>query len=198
VKFFIDKAERAEPNSSMRPSTKSGNGLRAAVVFGAVSLVSACSWMGIGESDERRMVCPTVAILGDAERITKFKSGTGRDLIDKMFEAEIRNLKTTCKHRPGRLIVDMSFELVAERFPAAKSREGDFSYFIAVTDKSGRVLAKETFNSRIAFAVNRRRAGTVEETEQSIPLPAQSTGAEFEILVGFQLSANQLEFNRRN
>ncbi len=144
------------------------------------------------------MVCPTVAILGDAERITKFKSGTGRDLIDKMFEAEIRNLNTACKHRPGRLIVDMSFELVAERFPAAKSREGDFNYFIAVTDRSGRVLAKETFNSRIAFPANRRRAGTVEETEQSIPLQAQATGAEFEILVGFQLSAKQLEFNRRN
>ncbi len=198
VKFFIDKSDRATPISTVgRVLNSTGKSLKLAAAAAALSLLSACSWFGMGDGDSKRMVCPGAAILGDAEKVTQFKSGTGRDLTDKMFEAEIRNLRTTCKHRPGRLIVDMTFELVATRFPAAKSREGDFSYFIAVTDKSGRVLAKETFNSRIAFAANRRRAGTVEETEQSIPLQAQATGADYEVLVGFQLSANQLQFNRR-
>ena len=48
----------------------------------------------------------------------------------------------------------------------------------------------------LVFQPTQRRAGVVEEIEELIPLPAGLSGADFEILVGLELTADQLEFNR--
>jgi len=165
-----------------------------AVSFGALA---ACSSFGENDEKPRDYACPEVSILGDAENITQFKAGDGRDLIDVMYEARIRNIKTGCKILKGRIVSEVSFELVATRGPAAQGREGEFNYFVAVTDTGGRVLAKEKFDATIAFAANRRRAGTLELTEQSIPTTGNQNSADFEILVGFQLTPKQLKYNRR-
>ncbi len=167
--------------------------LAVALSFGALA---ACSSFGDDDKQQGDYACPRVSILGDAEHMTQFKAGDGRDLIDVMFEAEIRNIKNNCKILEGRIVSDVSFELVATRGPAGENSEGKFNYFVAVTEISGRVLAKEKFDTTIAFTAN-RRAGTLEITEQSIPTSGDQTSADFEILVGFQLTAAQLKFNRR-
>lgn len=162
-----------------------------------LGVLAACSSADDNKVVQGEYACPEAGILGGAERITQFKPGKGRDLIDVMFEADIRSIKTGCKILEGRIVAEVSFELVATRGSAAESRQGKFIYFVAVADTTGRVLAKETFDTVIEFAENRRRAGTLELTEQSIPTTGGETAADFEILVGFQLSPEQLKFNRR-
>jgi hypothetical protein len=173
--------------------------LRLPLLVVTASILASCSWLGMDdEKDEiSTQLCPAASILGNAERVAQFKQGSGRDLIDVMFQAEIGKLNMTCRYLKGRVVSDISFELIAERGPAARTRHGDFDYFVAISDARGRVLAKETFRSRIAFAENRRRAGILEEIEQSIPLRKDEDGGGYEILVGFQLSEEQLQFNRR-
>ena len=163
----------------------------------ALGVLAACTSTDEADKARAALGCPGASILGGTEHITQFKTGDGRDLIDVMFEADIRNIGSGCKQLKGRIVSEVSFELVATRGPAAESREGNFIYFVAVTNAAGRVLAKETFDTTIAFAANRRRAGTIELTEQSIPLPAGATSANFEILIGFQLTPDQLKYNRR-
>lgn len=160
-------------------------------------VLTGCSSLGIGGDEPTKIGCPRTAILGDAEKITIFKPGDGRDLIDVLFEAEITELVSQCRNLEGRIVSDLAFNLIATRGPAATRREGTFRFFVVVSDATGRVLAKESFSSRIAFEENRRRAGIREEIEQNIPLAANASGTDYEVLVGFQLTPDQYEFNRR-
>ena len=171
--------------------------LKPLTIIAVLGTLGACTMFGDEEDQQNILECPQVAILGDAERTTQFKPGAGRDLIDVMFEAEIRNIRTNCKILEGRVISEVVFELIATRGPAAKSGEGNFTYFVAVTDATGRVLAKETFDTRVAFTASRRRAGVEELTEQNIPIIGDVLPNSLEILVGFQLTEDQLKYNRR-
>lgn len=184
--------------TSISRTSKISRYLALALAAGLLAACSSLSVIGLGEDEgEKVQLCPAASILGNAERVAQFKQGSGRDLIDVMFQAEIGKLNMSCRYLKGRVVTDISFELIAERGPAARSRTGEFDYFVAISDAKGRVLAKENFHSKIAFPENRRSAGILEEIEQSIPLRKDEDGGGYEILVGFQLTEEQMKFNRR-
>ena len=141
--------------------------------------------------------CPNVAILNDAASVTQFKPGPGRDLIDIEYEAEIVQVEPDCSYgRDGRITATTTLGIIATRGPAARSDNANFVFFVAVVDQNQRVLARERFESALQFAASQRRAGVEEEIEELIPLAAGLSGANYEILVGFELTGEQLEFNR--
>ena len=184
--------------TSISTTSKISRYLTLTLAAGLLAACSSLSVIGLGDDEEEQVqLCPAASILGNAERVAQFKQGAGRDLIDVMFQAEIGKLNMTCRYLKGRVVTDISFELIAERGPAARNRTGEFDYFVAISDPKGKVLAKENFHSKIAFAENRRRAGILEEIEQSIPLRKDEDGGAYEILVGFQLTEDQMKFNRR-
>ena len=59
---------------------------------GLCLLAAAC---GILEKDQR-YACPAVFILQDAQNLTRFKPGPGRDITDIRFEAEIFDFRGQC------------------------------------------------------------------------------------------------------
>ncbi len=142
--------------------------------------------------------CPAASIVSDASRATVFMDGPGRDLIDIKFEVEIEAIASDCDHnRAGDEITTRTgVRIVATRGPAAQGPEAAFFFFVAVVDKDQVVLARERFESALVFEPTQRRAGVVEEIEELIPLRAGLSGTDFEILVGLELTADQLEFNR--
>lgn len=142
--------------------------------------------------------CPVASIVSDAAAATVFKDGPGRDLIDIQFEIEIDAIASDCDYnRAGDEITTRTgVRIVATRGPAAQGPEVAFSFFVAIVDRGQRVLARERFDSTLNFKPAQRRAGAVEEIEEIIPLPEGLTGANYEILVGIVLTADQLEFNR--
>jgi hypothetical protein len=70
-------------------------------------------------------------------------------------------------------------------------------FFFTIVGPDGSIRAKEVFDSPIEFQKGRRRAGVFEEIEQVIELGKEETGASYEIIVGFQLTREQLERNRK-
>ena len=154
---------------------------------------------GCSAGSSVRLLCPTASIISDAAQLTQFVDGPGRDLIDIRFEARIEALASECDYNreQDRITTSTLVRIVASRGPAAQGSGGTFPFFVAVVDDNQRVLARERFESTMTFDSNRRRVGVVEEIEEVIPLPAGLSGANYEILVGFELTADQLEFNRR-
>ncbi len=146
-----------------------------------------------------RLRCPTASIIGDAAQMTQFVDGPGRDLIDIQFDAEIEALASDCEYNRAqdRITTLTAVRIVVSRGPAAQSSEATLPFFVAVVDDNQRVLARERFESTLVFDPNRQRTGVVEEIEEVIPLPAGLSGANYEILVGFELTSDQLDFNRR-
>lgn len=160
---------------------------------GASLVVAGCGYF----SSEPPRPCPSVTVLKDAAELVRYRPGPGRDLIDVVDQAKVAGVQHKCDYDGNRLEVELKLDLAVERGPAAEAAIVELPYFIAVIDARQRILAKEVFVSRIEFPADRRRLAVREETEQIIPLDDFQSGANFEILVGFQLTKQQLEEIRR-
>jgi hypothetical protein len=68
---------------------------------------------------------------------------------------------------------------------------------VAVTRRNGKVLAKEYFNTRADFGRGKVSSKTELVNRIKIPRADESiSGVNFEIVVGFDLTQDQLDFNR--
>jgi hypothetical protein len=139
--------------------------------------------------------CPQVAQVDDAAELTRY-SGSGRDLTDVAFEAQLGGMAGSCAYDDNEIDVELSVQFIASRGPADQTRRADFTYFVAIAKVDQTVLAREEFDSFIEFPGNQTRAGIVEELTQRIPIGPDDRGDSFIIYVGFKLTPEELEFNR--
>ena len=148
------------------------------------------------------LACPVIAILQDAAELTLFVPGPGRDLIDVTLEARISEFGGFCDtdidedDRTGEVDIDLQVLFEATRGPVSVTREAQVGYFVAITDTQENILARQTFDADLEFQGNRNRIGFVEELTQKIPLRAGQVGEDFKVFIGFQLTEDQLEYNR--
>ena len=145
--------------------------------------------------------CPNIVIVKDTSELTSFRSGPGRDLTDVALDARIDRFDGECetdleRDRSGTVNVDLQLIFEAVRGPANDTKVGSFSYFVAIANRNGDILAKKVFETEFEFEGNRTRVGGVEELTQEIPLRAGELGEDFDIFIGFQLSPEQLKYNR--
>jgi hypothetical protein len=189
------------PPPARRPSPRAAGPLLAAAV--AASLGGCESIKGVFGFGEPPPPCPRVSILADAARITKFRPGPGRDLVDVLFEGEIGNFLTSCRHdidrktRTGTLDVEVIVDIEAARGPADRDRAAGYDYFVALTDVSGNVLQRGSFSATAAFEGNRTRF-VFRDTpvHLKIPLKTGQAGPDFLIFLGFQLTPEEMQYNR--
>lgn len=159
------------------------------------ALLIAVAGCGLFRKPETRP-CPRVSILNEAGRVTQYRPGPGRDLIDVAYEAEIGPLRSQCRYLENQLTVGTEVTFLVERGPAGGERTTSLPFFIAVTDNANNILAKEVFDTEVSFPTGLRQGQTVDEFEQSLMLKEGETGADYEIIVGFQLTEEQLRLNR--
>jgi hypothetical protein len=160
------------------------------VAIGAATLLAACN--------RTPPACPRVTILSEGATVTKFREGQGRDLTDVVAQAQIVDAAVECDYDRRGVDVAMQIAIAAARGPADRARMADFDYFVAVADAQRNILAKEVFRVRIAFPETETRTGTIEQIEPRIPLKNRAEGVSYQIVVGFQLSPEELEWNRTN
>ncbi len=168
------------------------SGLGMITVAAIAGLTAAC--MGTPSTP-----CPSVSILGETSEVTLFAEGRGQDLTDVVYRASIERVASNCDYtRSGDTVTStVAARLVATRGPAAQVSQETLVYFVAVVDKDQKVLARELFDSTFTFQANQRQAAAIEEIEQIIPIRGDLRGLDYEVLVGFQLTPEQLEFNRQ-
>jgi len=171
-----------------------------AVALLAVAGLSACTLF----EEELPPVCPDVVVLGDATRLTRFAEGGGRDLLDVDFDARIDNVSVGCElieeDDETIMMVAVAPIVTVERGPANRDREARFDYFISVLDPQQAILNKQTFGIAVRFPGNRSRLTFRDDAPPvtvDLPLAGGRTPDVFELVVGFQLSAEELTFNRR-
>ncbi len=147
-----------------------------------------------------QLPCPPVRVLGQAKEVVKFAPGQPFTRENVAYRGEITDAKLTCQYDMEsleELEVALGIQMFAERGPADRTGAADLDYFVAILDRRGNVLAKETFNVTLPFEGDRDSVGKVEEIYQKIPLEYPQNGGSFEIWVGFQLSDEELEYIRR-
>jgi hypothetical protein len=154
----------------------------------AVALLAACN--------RTPPACPRASIIGDGASVTKFREGTGRDLTDVTVQGEIVDVAIECDYDRRGVDVALQVAIAARRGPADRTRVAEFDYFVAVADPERNILAKEVFRVRFEFPPSQDRSGTIEEIEPRIPLKNRADGVEYQIIVGFQLAPEEIEWNR--
>ena len=140
--------------------------------------------------------CPRAVVGEDAGRLTRF-NGAGKEPANIVFEAEIADLTGSCSYDGDTINVDLQVQLIAGRGPAGTEDKAKFNYFVAVARTDKTVLSRDAFDTAIDLPADRARNQTVEELEQTIPLSKGETGANLVIVVGIEMTADELEFNRK-
>ncbi|MCK8784057.1 hypothetical protein M0638_06650 [Roseomonas sp. NAR14] len=175
-------------------ATKAGAALP---LLGALALLGGC-----GDASLLPARCPRIAILADAADLTQFRPGGGQDLTAMQVDGRMVGVSGQCDYAGrGReaLNVTLSVAIEAERGPAAEGRTADLPYFIAVTGRDERrILDKQPTVTTVRFGANTTRT-TVRTDSMTIRLPLgdRHQAEDYTVLVGFQLTPEQLALNRR-
>lgn len=141
--------------------------------------------------------CPRAVVLADAQNMTAFRPGPGRDLTDILYEGAIVGVAANCGEGDvGNVEVDVDVHLDLAVGPAAEDQVGHWEYFIVVADPERRLVAKRVFQVDLQFEQAVFRTTTVEEVSTHIAYAPWPDAGEFRIFVGFQLTREQLDYLR--
>lgn len=141
--------------------------------------------------------CPYVRILYDAARYVEFEGGQ-QTLAAVGYTGEIEGVEADCTYREADPIeIDINILFQLGRGPQAQSDQRTYRYWIAVTERDSAILAKEYFDLPVDFNGRDRTFVTEEIRRLTIPRRDISvSGANFEVLVGFEVTPEMAEFNR--
>jgi hypothetical protein len=167
---------------------------RLAILGGIMLVVAGCGAFG---GDNRRLPCPNFLLLGNAENMTRFQAGPGRDITDIEFRAAITNFHGTCVHAASEVETEFFVEFAIQRGPANRSRQATFEFFVAIPRFHPAPAGKKTFSGTVTFGENQTRVFYRDQITLTIPLKSGETGASYDVYLGFQLDAEQLQYNMR-
>jgi len=154
----------------------------------------------LSEPDPNPGPCPNALALYDAHRLVEM-NGDNAVYDNVGFTGEILNVASTCRYTDRNadpIEMEMGVRMAFGRGPAAQGASKTYKMFVAVTRTDRAVIDRQVFPISVTFEPGQDRVEVIEEFN-SIELPrasASTSGANYEILVGFELTDEQLEFNR--
>lgn len=171
-------------------------------LLGSLSIAgcqSTAEVLQIGEAGERNAgPCPRAFALYDAARIVEFRDG--QQSFDSVgFTGQITKVRSLCRYVGDNPItgdVEISFEL--GRGPAAADQsEAIYQYWVAITRKNIAVIDKQTFPLQVTFPAGQDRIAVTEDIKDFVISRVSDTtsGENFEIIVGFEVTEDQRAFN---
>jgi hypothetical protein len=142
--------------------------------------------------------CPAIAVLVDTGSLTKIQSNA-QGQASAAYTVQIANAKRDCdlpkysRDLTGNVTIDFR----ATRANAAAGATYTVPYFVAITTE-GKVLAKQQFQVAFAFQPGESTTAFSDSVNSlSLSIGRDKKATDYGILVGFQLSKGELDYNRR-
>lgn len=152
-------------------------------------------------NDRRQNVgpCPLMGVLYDNARLVQFQAPGQERYANVAFTGEMQGIRGLCRYvgeNPIRMSIEV--DMAFGRGPAATEERRAYRYWVAVARRGRAPIAKEYFDVDVRFP---RGQDVVVRTEEirTIEIPrahGEISGENFEILVGFELTPEQIQFNR--
>jgi hypothetical protein len=146
-------------------------------------------------------VCPATAVLSDAATVAKLKPGVSTAMAkatDISFQAEMSQARLDCNYNraDNKLVINVKFAVKASRGPAAAATNPQLPYFISIIDADNNVLVKNVYNSQPQMEGRSNNTYTETVSDLPVPLAMDRRPSDYEILTGFQLTPDELAYNR--
>ena len=171
--------------------------LLAGALFAAVIGIAGCASNSRAARERNPAPCPNTIALADAARVVEFDGD--QTLENVAYSAEITNVEVVCRYFEDRPIqAEINVDMAFGKGPKGADGEKLFKYFVAVTRTNLEVIEKAEFYVPVKFNEDRTIVVKTEEIDKIvIPRAGEETsGLNFEIIVGFSLTPQQAIFNR--
>lgn len=147
--------------------------------------------------------CPQVELVDDLSSISDFADPDRMSRGNLISRVDLSSAESTCKLSATSAIVDL--KLIFNGLLGAKGKQKStdkpfftYPYFVAVTAPNGKIMAKEIFAASLSYAPNENNHSYFENLRQIIPIKSKNMANRYKILIGFQVSPEQLAYNRAN
>jgi hypothetical protein len=143
--------------------------------------------------------CPSIEIIEDLSSFYDF--GTAQPNSGNLVSrVDLSKSQSACSYGPKSVTVDLQLAFTGTIGPQGRqqSRNSPFfsyPYFVAIMAPNSRILAKEVFSMPLNYGAGDQER-RIEGFRQIIPVYNQEDGAGHRIAVGFQLTKEQLAYNR--
>lgn len=145
--------------------------------------------------------CPPVRIMDDLKMSIEFTDMSAPSAATEMGRLSMSDLKVNCDVAGDEMIVEMDIGFDGKLGPKARWKENDqasfaYPYFVAVTSPDGTVMSKEVFAASVSYGAKENDIRQVETIHQTMPIRSGDDVSRYAIVLGFQLSDEQLAYNR--
>lgn len=160
------------------------------------------SWLDrLTGADERPNAgpCPLMGVLYDNSRQVAFANPGDERYANIAFTAEMQGVRGLCRYLDADPItMELEIDMAFGRGPAAQSSTNTYRYWVAVVRRGRAPIEKEYFDVEVRFDRDEQVVTRTEEIGRIVIPRAtpETSGDNFEILVGFELTPEQLAFNR--
>ena len=137
--------------------------------------------------------CPAVAVLANSGTLTRF-AGAERNADDVAFNASITGINTKCDEGKD-VTLDMTFAIVASRGPAFQGGTVRVPYFVALMRDNHLITAKKIYEAELTFSEGSDRAAVREHVIQHFEDVAIARRYDYELIIGFQLTPDEITYN---
>lgn len=139
--------------------------------------------------------CPAAGVLQGSGNIPIFTDEATRG--DIRVRGTVGAFRGACREKTqGNVEFLLEVDFMVNKTPLAGELKGlRLPYFIAVVDGAENVLQKERFWTKVDFD-NKDSAKTTGEHVIRFPLSSGGTPRDYKIVFGFELTKEQLDFNR--
>ena len=142
--------------------------------------------------------CPQPLTVQDAQSLTRFKEGPGRDPRDVMFEASLVNAGTKCQLGRNKLEVDVILRISVNAGPSVGTGVTRVPFFVRVIDANGTVVQGSDQLADYKLSAASPRGLSQEEMAVGLPFSNLADLGGYRIAVGLKPSPQELDYNRRS
>jgi hypothetical protein len=143
--------------------------------------------------------CPLMGVLYDSARLVDFAEAGSQRYANIEFTGEMQGVRGLCRYvEADPITMNLEIDMAFGRGPAATSDRQTYRYWVAVARRGRAPIEKAYFDIDVRFP---RGEAVVTRREEigRIVIPRANeeiSGENFEILVGFELTPEQLQVNR--
>ena len=155
-----------------------------------------CLGFGCASSPNKIAYCPKVGVASDLDRVTKIELAANQSKSNILHSSRIQRLRTKCTANADGITISIVFDLFSKLSRYDIPTDVDLRYLIATIDPSDQILAKEVYKTTVSFMDGIQTARNTQEVEVFIPSPGEIDFRNHKVLVGFELTEVQLQYNR--